>query len=568
MQDFLEDYINISKNAKEESIKISKEVQISAQRKKECDARAMKIVEFSIEGKLRPEIFIRSIPFINQSHYQDIVEERAITKLCGYAICGKRIPDMPKKQYFISTKNNKVYDITDRKNYCSNFCYKASLHIKKQIDNGPLWLRKLEDIPMYHLLESKNGGLPGEFIDQGVVKHTADPAFTSIVSFTEASLDVIVNTEEPGKTLNKGNKGQRRSSKSVKFTMKTIDEGSEQVLEEIAKEIKSENRFDRKKDDSDIILSPDLPPKPILDKLEVKTPIQNDVEKSSIKGPQKKAEKKRKKTKQVDIESLIRKSVKEWLSLETYIFIYGEHKVKEILNEKKLSDCFEQLNIGELQREQQIKYMSICKRLQLQEMADEKFDNAHIGNSRLKPLPDYKQLKEVSKDLTVKVKSFYNGMVYEKEDTNFPTKIVETSEKDEEEPPAVMPFVDINSQNAIRRKVFLTSVNKSMQQLLQALRITNFSSVLSDFQALVKTFNLQANNIVFKPFIWNYIAVILLHVLAIRDESIHKILEEKHSKTYIELQFNSIPNKSNFIKDIMTTIEDINLFLESYISSK
>lgn len=43
------------------------------------------------------------------------MEERAVTKLCGYSVCGKRIPEMPKKQYYISTKNNKVYDITDRK---------------------------------------------------------------------------------------------------------------------------------------------------------------------------------------------------------------------------------------------------------------------------------------------------------------------------------------------------------------------------------------------------------------------------------------------------------------------
>lgn len=60
-------------------------------------------------------IFLFQLPYINQSHYQDIVEERAVAKLCGYSLCGKRIPEMPKKQYYISTKNNKVYDITDRK---------------------------------------------------------------------------------------------------------------------------------------------------------------------------------------------------------------------------------------------------------------------------------------------------------------------------------------------------------------------------------------------------------------------------------------------------------------------
>lgn len=47
--------------------------------------------------------------------YQDIVEERAITKICGYAICGRKIPEMPQKQFHISAKANKLYDITDRK---------------------------------------------------------------------------------------------------------------------------------------------------------------------------------------------------------------------------------------------------------------------------------------------------------------------------------------------------------------------------------------------------------------------------------------------------------------------
>lgn len=52
---------------------------------------------------------------MNQCHYQDIVEERAIGKMCGYPICGNKILDMPTKKYHISTKLNKVYDITDRK---------------------------------------------------------------------------------------------------------------------------------------------------------------------------------------------------------------------------------------------------------------------------------------------------------------------------------------------------------------------------------------------------------------------------------------------------------------------
>lgn len=44
-----------------------------------------------------------------------MVDERAITKLCGYPICGNSIPDIPEKKYIILAKVNKVYDLTDRK---------------------------------------------------------------------------------------------------------------------------------------------------------------------------------------------------------------------------------------------------------------------------------------------------------------------------------------------------------------------------------------------------------------------------------------------------------------------
>lgn len=52
---------------------------------------------------------------INQEHYQDIIDERAINKLCGYPLCGILLKNIPTKQYHISTLHNKVFDITDRK---------------------------------------------------------------------------------------------------------------------------------------------------------------------------------------------------------------------------------------------------------------------------------------------------------------------------------------------------------------------------------------------------------------------------------------------------------------------
>jgi hypothetical protein len=55
------------------------------------------------------------VRFITQSDYQDVVEERVILKLCGYAICKNKLENIPLKKYHISTRSNRVYDITERK---------------------------------------------------------------------------------------------------------------------------------------------------------------------------------------------------------------------------------------------------------------------------------------------------------------------------------------------------------------------------------------------------------------------------------------------------------------------
>lgn len=53
---------------------------------------------------------------LNDSYYDDVTEERSCCgKLCGYPLCDREIENVPKQQYRISTRHNKVFDITKRK---------------------------------------------------------------------------------------------------------------------------------------------------------------------------------------------------------------------------------------------------------------------------------------------------------------------------------------------------------------------------------------------------------------------------------------------------------------------
>ncbi|CAB1325911.1 unnamed protein product [Coregonus sp. 'balchen'] len=67
-----------------------------------------------------------------------------------------------RQQFKISTKTNQVYDITERKSFCSNFCYKASKSFELQISKSPLWLRQHESPPDVKLMKKGDGGSTGE----------------------------------------------------------------------------------------------------------------------------------------------------------------------------------------------------------------------------------------------------------------------------------------------------------------------------------------------------------------------------------------------------------------------
>ncbi|GJQ68171.1 hypothetical protein Trydic_g16822 [Trypoxylus dichotomus] len=476
MQDSIEDYIQITRNTKDDSatenITLSKEILIT-QRKKECEDYAMKIVLFLLDGKLRPEIFLKCLKYITEEHYQDVVEERAISKLCGYPICGKKIPDMPKQKYIISTKVNKVYDISERKNYCSNFCYHASLFVKSQIESSPLWLRNHAEIPECKLMPTTTVATPGEEVDYGVQKTNIDLSqFTSITHFTQISL------EEVGK-IEKGSRKESKSNMKNKNFQNQLPLG---VIEEDVDKESEKSHCDSNLDTNNVCPS-------------AKNYVRNNNKKD---------------------------------------------KVRELLNRNKMEEYFDKLKITDLEVPQQIKYMNICKRLHMQELAEEKFDKAALGNS-FKPLPNFKQLKEEVQELDLRENQGNT------EECN------------------VLPLVDVSTQNILRRKVFLTSINKTMKKLIVELKMDE-SYVMLCIQDLVKSFKLQAHNVIFKPHIWPLIAVILLNILCIKDINIKSQMEETRCSEHIELILSKYVGIKKIIEEILILLSDVNKFVERQIT--
>nr|AEX09230.1 RNA polymerase II associated protein 2 [Pandinus cavimanus] len=113
---------------------------LTKKKQEECKKKALGIVEQMIENPVSEDWLIKACEDIGQSDYDDIVVERFISKLCGYPLCLNPVKEVPRQKYTISTRTNKVYDITERKYFCRPKCYKASVHLKSQLVSTPLWL--------------------------------------------------------------------------------------------------------------------------------------------------------------------------------------------------------------------------------------------------------------------------------------------------------------------------------------------------------------------------------------------------------------------------------------------
>ncbi|KAK2145427.1 hypothetical protein LSH36_682g01061 [Paralvinella palmiformis] len=141
------------------------EIEERIRRRVAFEEKAFRLVERLLENPISEEFLIEAAQRIDHNHYADVVEERAIIKLCGYPLCLKPLTNIPKQKYHISTKTNKVYDITERKNFCSPQCYKASKYFEKQLSATPVWLREEEPPVIIKLLSiDSNSGSLGEVV--------------------------------------------------------------------------------------------------------------------------------------------------------------------------------------------------------------------------------------------------------------------------------------------------------------------------------------------------------------------------------------------------------------------
>ncbi|EHH14952.1 hypothetical protein EGK_00969, partial [Macaca mulatta] len=530
----------------EDASKRKAELEAAVRKKIEFERKALHIVEQLLEENITEEFLMECGKFITPAHYSDVVDERSIVKLCGYPLCQKKLGIVPKQKYKISTKTNKVYDITERKSFCSNFCYQASKFFEAQIPKTPVWVREEERHPDFQLLKEEQSGHSGEEVQlcSKAIK-TSDidnrshfeKQYESCSSSTHSGSSSdneqdFVSSILPGNRPNSTSIRPQLHQKSImkkkaghKADSKHKDK--EQTVVDVTEQLGN-----CKLDSQDKDATCELPLQKVNtqsssnstlpQRLKASENSESEYSRSEITlvGISKKSAEhfKRKFAKSNQVSRSVSSSVQvcpevgkrnllkvlketliEWKTEETLRFLYGQNYASVCL---KPEACLVKEELDEDDIISDPDSHSPAWR-ESQNSLDESLP-FRGSDTAIKPLPTYENLKKETEKLNLRIREFYRGRYVLDEET--------TKSQDSEEHDSTFPLIDSSSQNQIRKRIVLEKLSKVLPGLLCPLQIT-LGDIYTQLKNLVRTFRLTNRNIIHKPAEWTLIAMVLLSLL-------------------------------------------------------
>jgi len=242
----------------------------------------------------------------------------------------------------------------------------------------------------------------------------------------------------------------------------------------------------------------------------------------------------------------VEKAVEEWFTLRTYIYLFGEEKLKNEFTGK------EELISSVLQKQSLVNingkdFNDIARLLTILEVGSES-----DREKELKPLPDYSMIKAESEDLTIKVRAFYTGQLEIVRETV--KKLSDKLESNTAEPEDI-PLVDNYDQTALRRRVLLDRLNKVLPDLCLTLGMGNIVAA-ADIRLLVHTFQLSAYNVTFRPREWYLVAAIILKFLSTKIETLKLCLQDDETRKKLILLLMSYNLKEDYLDNFVDWISD------------
>ncbi|KAI7810165.1 putative RNA polymerase II subunit B1 CTD phosphatase rpap2 [Triplophysa rosa] len=509
--------------------------------KLELERKALQIVERLLEDNMTEEFVITCVWHITPANYKDTVEERSIAKLCGYPLCSNKLNNVPTQQFKISTKTNRVYDITERKCFCSDFCYKASKCLELQISKTPLWLRKEEIPPEIKLMKEGDRGSSGQevkLVDKPITKANIENPFQEVAELSRDSPPFGQSDSsdtEPdfvSSVVTKPHKHARvhwgklpKKDGHTDNDGPSCEENETACPERAASENIVENRSPLQKDpeiSSTEVTSVNSHVEGTLELLkhcnleyghtvshqETNVPSQPETGNTTpasgglnitqvcmskrgaagLKGLLKDHYKAKSASKAINLclVERLRETFMEWKTEETMKFLYGPSYASETESKAQAEEELDEDDLDEAEEEEGLR-----------------------GPTKSSaPAPDFNMLRQETEQLELRVKEFYKGVCVLAEETD---SVKERGDEEGRGKDPPLPLVDSHAQHQIQKRITVEKLGRSLRDVLGPLRLT-MSDVINDINNLVRTFRFTNKNIIHKSPEWTLIAVVLLSV--------------------------------------------------------
>ncbi|XP_077471638.1 putative RNA polymerase II subunit B1 CTD phosphatase rpap2 [Stigmatopora argus] len=532
----------------------------------ELEKKALQVVERLLEDRVSDDFLLDCARFITAANYKDAVEERFITKLCGYPLCSNKLGKIPKQQYKISTKTNRVYDITERKSFCSNFCYKASKEFELQISKTPLWLRHGESGSSGEQVHLTAKCLQVDDIEQPLNIQPADLQERSpTTGYSDTSDDereqdfissVLSREQRPRvhwgdrpKRKNEG-EGLKRCPPTQKAEKKSCEEEHEGVgVEEVTERLNSCGLQTAKAPQEELPKPPSpCPPVEPPQPSESSSRQDGDLAKLNPNGLN---------VIQVGMSkrgaSGLRELLKNHVS-ETKPNLIGQNLLKSLrttLNQWLTSESLRFLRFSD-SPSPFMKEDEEAEELDEDDLVDEVVDeNAKEEEERRAP-PDYETLKKDTQQMALRVREFYKGTwILPEEHQNMNA---DQDQSTMESP--TLPLVDSKAQHLIQKRIAVEKLASCLKNIVGPLSLT-LSDITSDLNNLVRTFRFTNTNIIHQPPEWTLIAVVLLHLLSSVSPVVAEALATPSSVSYVNTRMEELGLHKQDLLDVLQSFKNL-----------
>ncbi|XP_071421777.1 putative RNA polymerase II subunit B1 CTD phosphatase RPAP2 [Pithys albifrons albifrons] len=550
-------------------------LEAAIRKKIEYEKKALSIVEQLLEENITEEFFLNSGKFITPSHYKDVVDERSIIKLCGYPLCQNKLENVPKQKYRISTKTNRVYDITERKCFCSNFCYRASKYFEAQISKSPVWTREEEKPPDIELLKEGQSGQSGEEVKlrDEVIKASdienpripSDPREpgshdTASDSSSDTEQEFISSVLPASQQLPRKSILKKKHAQKVSTSPKPEDSGVVEATAQLSQcKLGAQEEMHACSLHNEITAPPSK--NTTLEKPSASEVCENACGSQIVfLGVSKRGAEHLKRTLANSTEykkpelrhplhskgsllEVLRQTLTEWRTEETLKFLYGSNYTSLCSSEyiASTSQETEELDEDDLDTADDLNTVAVRES---ESSLNYSLPFTSPGGID-KPVPSYEKLKEETEFLELRVKEFYEGRYILAEEAATLAQAEEhpSTDKDDQQEDLTFPLVDSNAQMQIRKRIVLEKLRKALPAVLGPLQVAP-GDVYTELKNLVKTFQLTNRNIIHKMPEWTLIAIVLLSVLAqtnplfkntltspVHTQFLTTLLEELHFNT-------------------------------------